>query len=248
MRSAALACLLLTACGPTTPTPIDADMAPPHGPTGPLASASGRAHVFGPGGGDLLGARVSVAEAPGLTTTIGANGDFSLRVPSGGECSFVLHQPGFHDSQTAALPVPEKGIEQIGFQAPTDKTYDLLVAITGLEPDDGRCQIATTVSRAGTEPYGGAGLGEPDAIVSITPPLPAEQGPIYFRYVSEAVIYPDRKLSATTIDGGVLFTNVPPGEYVLRADKPGKRFSTVKLRCRAGMLVNAAPPWGIQEL
>ena len=247
-----LVAILLAACGaadPQTPTTTDMAMPPGHGATGPLAPASGAAHVFGAGGGNSVeGAVISVAEAPSITTTVAANGTFSLRVPSGGACSFVFHKAGFADNQTAALPVGEAGIEQIGFQAPTDKTFALLATVTGIEVDPARCQIATTVSRAGTAPYGGPGLGEPDAIVSITPPLPAENGPVYFRYVSNDVIYPDRKLTATTLDGGVLYANVPPGEYVLRADKPGKKFSTVKLRCRAGMLVNAAPPWGIQEM
>lgn len=244
-----LAAALLAACGPAAPpTTMDMAMAKAHGGAGPLVTASGAAHVFGPGGGDLTGAVISVAEAPALTTTVAANGTFSLGVPGGGECSFVLRKAGFAANQTATLPVGAGGITQIGFQAPTDKTFDLLATITGIDVDPARCQIATTVSRAGTAPYGGPALGEPDAIVTIMPPLPAEHGPIYFRYVSTDVIYPDRKLAATTLDGGVLYANVPPGEYVLRADKPGKKFTTVKLRCRAGMLVNAAPPWGIQEL
>ena len=39
---------------------------------------------------------------------------------------------------------------------------------------------------------------------------------------------------------------VPPGEYVWTAFKPAHVFTRVKMKCRAGFLVNASPPWGLQ--
>jgi len=42
------------------------------------------------------------------------------------------------------------------------------------------------------------------------------------------------------------FIQVPPGEYVWTADKPGVAFSQVMMKCRPGVLVNASPPWGLQ--
>lgn len=50
------------------------------------------------------------------------------------------------------------------------------------------------------------------------------------------MIWPDRQLRATTADGGVLFLNVPEGEYTLRASKPDTTFRPVKIKCRAGFL------------
>jgi hypothetical protein len=44
----------------------------------------------------------------------------------------------------------------------------------------------------------------------------------------------------------VLFIQVPPGEYVWTAHKPGVLISRVKMKCRVGFLVNASPPWGLQ--
>jgi len=41
------------------------------------------------------------------------------------------------------------------------------------------------------------------------PPLSAEHGPVYF----SANVIPDPTLTQTTEDGGVVFTNVPEGEY-----------------------------------
>lgn len=72
-------------------------------------------------------------------------------------------------------------------------------------------------------------------------------GPIDFDYLERGVILPDRRLTQTTRDGGVLWLNVPPGEYVLTAHK-GVRFTQARFRCRAGVLVNASPPWGLQAL
>jgi len=55
---------------------------------------------------------------------------------------------------------------------------------------------------------------------------------------------PDTTLTATTIDGGVLFYRVPPGKYVLKASKNGVVFNAVRINCTVGALINAAPPMG----
>ncbi len=235
--------------GGASDAPIDDPTSHWHAGDGPLAPVSGKVFVFGPSNGEVLdGAKLSVAEAPDYQTTVAADGSFAFEVPSGAPVSFVVEQPGFHPNQSATLQVEPKGIEMLGFQAPTESTFDLLANFSDIDPDPARCQIATTVSRAGTAPYGGSALGEPDVVVSIDPPLPSESGPIYFEYVNESLILPMRTLTATSIDGGVIFANVPEGEYTLTATKPGKQFSTVEIRCRAGRLVNAAPPHGLQEL
>lgn len=248
----ALAAVFLLGCTSEDPTEN-----PPADPTaswkvgnGPLAPITGKAFVFGPGNGPSLeGATVSVAEAPAYHTTVAADGTFAFEVPSGAPLSFLLEQPGFHPNQSAAIPIGPEGIEKLGFQVPTESTFNLLAILADIdEPDPARCQVSTTVSRAGTEPYGGPALGEPDVVVSIDPPLPSDAGPIYFEYVSDATILPDRTLTKTSIDGGVIFANLPPGEYVLEATKEGKQFTPVQIRCRAGHLVNAAPPNGLQEL
>lgn len=217
--------------------------------TGPAASVSGKAFVFGPSDGlTVTGATVAVAEAPEYAATVAADGTFALSAPSGAPISLRLEQPGFMPTQTAALPLDAGGLDQVGFQVPTFEMVDLLATFVRVTPDERRCQIATTVSRKDTEPYGGAALGEPGVVVAIEPPLPAEHGPVYFAYVNDETIFPDRALTETTIDGGVLYLNVPPGEYTLTATKVGKQFTQVTLRCAAGLLVNAAPPRGLQEL
>ena len=91
-------------------------------------------------------------------------------------------------------------------------------------------------------------LGEPDATVTIEPAVDPELGPIYFNMVRHDVICPDRKFDRTSDDGGVLFVNVPPATYTLRAHKEGVTFREVTIKCRPGLVVNAAPPWGLQAL
>jgi hypothetical protein len=249
--SAVVAVFLL---GCTSKDPIERPIADPTANwkvgNGPLAPITGKAFVFGPGDGPSLeGATVSVAEAPEYHTTVTADGTFAFEAPSGAPLSFLIEQPGFPPNQSAAIPIEPEGIAELGFQVPTESTFNLLAILADIDsPDPSRCQVSTTVSRAGTEPYGGPALGEPDVVVSIDPPLPSDSGPIYFQYVSDKTIIPDRTLPMTSIDGGVIFANVPPGEYVLRATKEGKQFTPVEIRCRAGRLVNAAPPHGLQEL
>jgi hypothetical protein len=234
--------VVVTACGTTDPT------ASWTANKGPAATVSGQTFVFGPNGHglSLAGATIAVAESPKVTTTVAADGTFTISAPSGGPASFSLTQDGFFPNQSATLDITTDGIPMLGFQVPTNDTVDSLSAIVQVTPNPKQCQITTTVSRAGTAPYGGDGLGVDGATVSIDPPVPAKSGPIYFAYGS--IPFPDRTLTATSIDGGVAFTNVPVGEYTLSAKKDGVTFSTVDIRCRPGVLVNAAPPHGIQQL
>lgn len=217
------------------------------GNTGPAVHVVGHAFVFGPGGDGvtLTGATISIAELPEVSTIVTDTGDFAFDVPSGGPASFTLSQPGFHPNQSASLDV-EADIPMLGFQAPTEDTVDFLANLVRVTPDPTKCQVATTVSRLGTAPYGGDGLGVDGATVTMDPMPDGALGPVYFAY-NTTVPYPDKSLTMTSIDGGVVYVNVPVGEYTMTAAKDGATFSTVTIRCRAGVLVNAAPPNGIQQ-
>ena len=48
------------------------------------------------------------------------------------------------------------------------------------------------------------------------------------------------------LSGGALYYHVAPGEYQLSATKEGFTVAPVKMKCRAGYLVNAGPPIGVQ--
>lgn len=210
------------------------------------ASVSGDAIIFNYHDRRIAGATVSILEFPDKRLVTGSDGRFVFDgIPVGAEVSLVLEHPDYHLIQTGTHVVPSGGLERITFQGVTNEVYAALGAVLGVVPDEqNACQMPTTVTRIGRSLYDSGAHGEEGATVTIEPPLPAEHGPIYF---NEQVI-PDRSRTETSDDGGVLFIQVPPGEYVVTAHKPGAEFRQVKFKCRAGVLVNASPPWGLQRV
>ncbi|HYD79870.1 MAG TPA: hypothetical protein VEC06_08675 [Paucimonas sp.] len=71
--------------------------------------------------------------------------------------------------------------------------------------------------------------------------LPA---PIYFN----SQVLPDSSLRATSIDGGVVWANVPDGVYTIPASHPTRRFASFVATCKEGRLINADPPHGLKEI
>lgn len=210
----------------------------------------GRAYTFGPSTVSMRGAIVRALEHPERCFTLTDNRDFALGGFVAGEpVSLTLDHPDYAPIQTGTHLVPEAGIDRISFQAPTWGIYRLMATAARVTSMDDRCQIATTVTAVGlsidspTPSHGEAG-----ATVTIEPNPGDAIGPIYFNYYGPGSILPDRALRETTRDGGVLWLNVPPGEYTLTAHKAGMRFTQARFRCRAGVLVNASPPMGLQAL
>ncbi len=223
------ACVVLAGCGDDTGTVV-----------------SGNAFSF-IGYYGIEGGTVTVLEDTSITTTTsGADGAFRVEgLPSEGEVTLVLTANDFYPIQTGTLAFDATGLERVTFQAVYDALFDVLADGLMVTPDPGRCQIATTVTRVGKSIYDKGAHGEAGATVTIDPvPGDGAEGPIYF----DASVMPDRTLTETSEDGGVLFVNVPPGRYMLRASKPGITFREVIATCRAGLLVNASPPWGLQAL
>lgn len=239
-----LALILLAACGGDDGADYKKDWV---ANTGAPAPVTGMAFIFGPAPSTatLEGATVSVTEDPSVTTTVRADGGFMFDVPSGGPVTFTIAKDGFQTTQSAAIDVEADGIAMLGFQVPTLDTVGLLATLIRIEVDATRCQVVTTVSRANTDPYGGNGLGVEGATVTLDGA--DADGPIYFMY-DPMLPTPNRDLTATSMDGGVVFANVALGEYELAGTKAGTNLSAVDVRCRPGVLVNAAPPHGIQEL
>ncbi len=212
-----------------------------------LASVSGDAIPFNGGpDGRVEGAEIWILEHPERRLTTGADGRFAFEgLEVGSEVTLVLEHPDYHLIQTGTHVVPEGGIERLTFQAVTHDVYAAFAAVLGITPDEEHaCQMPTTVTRVGKSLYDPGAHGEAGATVTIEPPLSPDHGPIYFN----SSVVPDRSLSETSDDGGVVFVQVPPGEYTLTAHAPGVEFRQVKMKCRAGVLVNASPPWGLQAL
>ena len=210
------------------------------------ASVSGDAIPFNGQDRRIEGATISILEFPDKRMVTGADGHFAFDgIPVGSEVSLVLEHPDYHLEQTGTHVVPPEGLERITFQGVTNDVYAALAAILGITPDEeGACQMPTTVTRTGKPLYDPGAHGEAGATVTIDPPLPAEHGPIYFN----SRVIPDPSLTETSDDGGVLYIQVPPGEYVMTATKAGAEFRQVKFKCRPGVLVNASPPWGLQRV
>lgn len=194
----------------------------------------------------VAGAEVSILELPGRAMTTGADGHFRFDgLAVGSEVTLVMRHPDYHDIQTGTIRLDTGGADRVTFQAVTRQVYDALAALLGITPDEqGRCQMVTTVTRVGKSVYDAGAHGLEGVTVTVEPSPGAEAGPVYFN----SQVLPDRSLDRTSDDGGVLLTNVPPGQYTWTAHKDGTRFAQVRMKCRPGVLVNASPPWGLQAL
>jgi len=212
--------------------------------TTPLVSVSGDAIPFAGGpDGRIEGAEIWILEHPEMRVTTGADGHFEfsgLRADT--EVTLVLDHPDYVPIQTGTILLGAGGAERVTFQAVTADIYGALALLLDVEPDDTKCQMVTTITRVGKSIYDPGAHGEAGVTVTLAPPLPDANGPIYFN----SSVIPDYSLDESSDDGGVLFIQVPPGEYVWTADKPGVEFTQVKMKCRPGVLVNASPPWGLQ--
>ena len=205
---------------------------------------SGDAFAFGPGV-MIPDAGVTILELPERSTTTDADGHWQLELPAGATATFVFTKPGYPRLYTKTFTLPESGaVERVTFQVPDDATFAALATIVSITPDPATCQIASTVTRVGKSIYDEGAHGEAGATVTIDPPLDPERGPIYFN----AAVIPQLDLVETSEDGGVLYTNVPPGVYTLRASKDGVEFEDVVVTCEADVLVNPSPPHGLQAL
>ena len=212
-------------------------------------TVSGHAFNFSMEGGRLAGGIVSVLELPERVTTTAADGGWRLSdLPANRDLTFVLTKDGWTTTQTATFRA-DQDFDRVTFQVPDTKVFALMAQFVDSTPDPTKCQLASTVTRRGHSVYDGSGThGEPGATVTSEPPVKAEVGPVYFNLVTYNVIFPDPKLKATSDDGGVVWANVEPGEYVLHAHKDGATFEPVLVKCRPGVLVNPSPPRGLQVL
>jgi hypothetical protein len=195
------------------------------------------------GGPRVSGATVALLEHPEKSMVTGADGHFELDgLDVGSAATLTLSHPMFYPTQSATYTLGPHGIDPIAFQAVSTALYTALSGLfTGLEMDT-HCVVATTITRLGGTVHVSVRQGEPGSTLSISPTSPDIKGPVYF---SESVL-PDMTLQQTTKDGGALFYHVPPGVYVISASKPGFTFTPQTVTCRAGLLVNAAPPMGVQ--
>ena len=214
---------------------------------------SGRAYAFNHMDTFLQGATIKVREIPGLEATTDANGDYSLEVPDDTNVTPYIDPPdGYNEIDLQTFHPRGEDIENANFQTPADGEYAGLAAILSvpLDPDTGRpqeCAIVTTASARNVRGVDYETFHErtPHGVPGATSEeFPALDGPIYF---NESVI-PDTSKTETSEDGGIVWTEVPKGEYRIVTTSPDTRFASFLATCRNGRIINANPPWGAYEL
>lgn len=194
------------------------------------------------GGERVSGARVTVLEHPEMQVVTGDDAHFrfdGLKV--GSDVTLLVEHPSYRTTQTATLKLGPNGIYPFSVQIVSKGIFTALSTLVPSPVEDDKCVIATTVARMGGSLYVHLRQGMPDVQVSLSPAPPPESGPIYF----DEDVLPAVDQPATSKDGGVLFYNVPPGDYVMSASRADTVFNQVRFQCRAGIIVNAGPPDGL---
>jgi hypothetical protein len=196
-------------------------------------------------------ATVRVVEFPGLAATTGPDGSYDLTVPDGREITLYAKAAGHHALHTQTFVTRGGDLDHVNHQDPTIGIYHALAALMSvpLDANDNptQCVVVSTFSTVnvrdlsfqGFVDYGAHGVA--GATAYATPSLPP---PVYF---NESVI-PDRTRTESSVDGGVIWTNVPTGTYRFHGQHPSTRFASFRADCEPGRVVNANPPQGLYEL
>lgn len=194
----------------------------------------------------MKGAEVSIVEYPGRKVIADSAGHFRFDgLKEGSQVTFRILKQGYLPYYTETYTIDTTDLGPVAIQAAN------LIEVAGFAyfsesvPDMRKGFIASTVSTQDPATFVNLGFpGEAGCTVSIDPPLPPELGPIYF----DEQTLPRRYLTETTRDGGILYVNVPPGEYTIYAHKSGIEFRPIKVKVFAGALTNATPPFGLRKL
>ncbi len=199
----------------------------------------------------IAGATIRVAELPRATATSAADGSYDLVVPSGTRVTPYIEADGFHGIYLQTFFTTHRNMPRVNFQVPSVGIYHGLAALLGVElgPDDNpkNCAVVSTISTVNIRDlsfedfiaYGAHGVAGATASAH-----PALTDPIYFN----SSVIPDRSLTESSVDGGVIWLDVPAGVYRFSAQSPSTRFASFIATCKPGRLVNANPPQGLHEV
>ena len=243
LAAAALGLALVPLAGATSATSAVAEEG--------TVTMSGTAYEFNRVHTLLAGATIHVLEDDGLTTTVADDGTYSLEVPDQAEVTPYITKDGYGTIYLQTFTTDGQDLVNVNFQTPTLQVRDLLAAVLGIETnEDGypaKCAVVSTVSTKQVRgvtyqqfiDWGAHGVAGVQA--HITP----EAG--QRTYFNEYVI-PDKTATETSKDGGVVWSEVPAGEYTLSAAGAGSQWPDVDVTCADGRIVNANPPWGLNQL
>ena len=218
---------------------------------GPVTHLRGTAYTFN-APNPIVGATIRVAELPGLVTQTDQQGEYDLAIEVTVAVQKVtpyITMPEYHTIylQTFSLHPGDADLAHVHFQTPDEGVFYALAKIVGVDPATKVCQVVSTVSDKVIQgmsfkefaQHGAHGVGGVTAMAT-----PTLAKPIYFN----SKVIPDPKLTESSDDGGILWKNVPDGEYTLSASHPTRKFATIQVTCAPGRIVNANPPWGLHEI
>lgn len=219
-----------------------------------------RVHAFERFGRPIRGAWVVLRERPGQRVCTGADGVAHLRAAVGEVLTAALAHPRCQPVQTASVRVPAEGLvgadRAITLQVPLALTFRVLQKLLA-RPLPGRHHLATTITAAG-KTLADSPQGEPGARLVLRrddgdddrgePPIYLGALPLVhktdFGRPLLAALGLRAPLACSSVDGGVLVANLPPGRYTLSASKPGLRFTAAEVVIAADSpaLINVSPP------
>ncbi len=220
-----------------------------------MVTISGNAYafVFADNMDRLEGARIGIAEMPGLETIAGPDGAYRLEVPDDTTVTPFAEADGYYPTHLQTFHTRGADLTRVNFQMPRLDIYQALAAVAGaeLDPDTGNLAHSAIVSTffelAGRDlpDFNAFHNFRPHGVAGSTAELsPAVAEPIYFN----ADVIPEKGLESSSRDGGVLWTDVPAGTYEITSHNPQTKHAGFVASCEPGRLVNAGPPWGVYEL
>ncbi|MEZ0224875.1 MAG: hypothetical protein ACAH83_10000 [Alphaproteobacteria bacterium] len=187
-----------------------------------------------------------------------------LQVEPGRKLTLKFNKASFPPVQTASVVVPENGLSgenhEITLQVPGKKLYEALKLALG-RPKKGKHHVVTTVSALGKNLHDDR--GEDGVVVTLksTDGKTVRGDGVYLgtvmgktewlRPIATARLPGLKRFrhKSTSHDGGAMFLNVPPGDYILEATKMGKdghpvlfTISHVTVRKDSPDLINVSPP------
>ena len=212
---------------------------------------SGTAYEFNRVRTMLAGATIHVVEDPSLTATVAEDGTYELEVPDHSTVTPYIVKEGYGTIHLQTFTTDGQDLVNVNFQTPTAGVMAGLALILGIERNDAgypkQCAVVATVS---TKQVRGVSYENfitwgAHGVAGVTAEISPKVGTR--TYFNESVL-PDKSVTETTEDGGVVWTEVPPGEYTLTAKGAGSKWPRVQITCEDGRIVNANPPWGLNQL
>jgi hypothetical protein len=226
-------------------------------PKAETVTISGTAYAFFDIDDRVPGAVVRVEEHPEIAGPVAVDGSYEIEVPDDSTITPYIEVPaGYEGIYLQTFHTSGQDLDHVNFQVVPRPIYLALAALLGVPLDESgrieQCAVVSTFSihearDATTFDPGFKDVyphGLPGSTATISPTLGQTRGPIYFN----AAIIPDPDEPASSVDGGVLWAEVPPGYYWLEPSHPTERLAPFLAHCEDGRLINANPPWGFYEL